>query len=251
MQLAAGPLHVSGRTTDENRARADLRQASREPNIDSAADSPAERDASRSESRRIAVDLWKTPTTLDMVPLPQGSEWSAPESGASVGWSDTRVNMAQLSTLCGRICGSRERQTDDGGRRCADRLATTTAILAEQVSDGVYTATFKDIRGLYLDENCLTIEVPTKFIKDRIDQRYRELILAALADGGNAQPGPRDPRRGRRSTCRCDDLDDVAGRSDPRERRPPTDPGRHRDASRRRPAIDPPTSIRSTPSTRS
>jgi chromosomal replication initiator protein len=65
----------------------------------------------------------------------------------------------------------------------------TTAILAEQVSDGVYTATFKDIRGLYLDENCLTIEVPTKFIKDRIDQRYRELILAALADVGNDSLG--------------------------------------------------------------
>jgi chromosomal replication initiator protein len=65
----------------------------------------------------------------------------------------------------------------------------TTAILAEQVSDGVYTATFKDIRGLYLDENCLTIEVPTKFIKDRIDQRYRELILAALADVGSDSLG--------------------------------------------------------------
>ncbi|HKY15056.1 MAG TPA: chromosomal replication initiator protein DnaA [Microthrixaceae bacterium] len=58
----------------------------------------------------------------------------------------------------------------------------SSVILSEQVSEAVFNATFKDIRGLYLDENCLTIQVPTKFIRERIDQRYRELILAALSD---------------------------------------------------------------------
>jgi chromosomal replication initiator protein len=55
-------------------------------------------------------------------------------------------------------------------------------ILRETVSDAVWTATFIEVHGLYLDENCLTLTVPSSFIRDRIDQRYRELVLAALAD---------------------------------------------------------------------
>jgi len=58
----------------------------------------------------------------------------------------------------------------------------TSNILQEQVSEAVYAASFRDVRGLYLDENCLTIEVQSQFIRDRIDQRYRSLIIAALSD---------------------------------------------------------------------
>jgi len=55
-------------------------------------------------------------------------------------------------------------------------------VLRETVSDAVWAATFIEVKGLYLDENCLTLTVPSSFIRDRIDQRYRELVLAAVAD---------------------------------------------------------------------
>ncbi len=55
-------------------------------------------------------------------------------------------------------------------------------ILAEQVSQAVWASTFKEVRGLYLDENCLTISVPNSLIRDRIDQRYRGLVAATVSD---------------------------------------------------------------------
>ena len=124
---------------------------------------------------------------------------------------------------------------------------STSAILAEQVSEAVYNATFKDIRGLYLDENCLTIEVPTKFIRERIDQRYRELILAALSDVHPHSLGleirvdddePTVPRGPRRSARRPHPRESSA--SADAEHRRTTAPIRLRCATDRR------TSIRST-----
>ena len=67
----------------------------------------------------------------------------------------------------------------------AEILWTAAAqILKEQVSEGVWLASFAEATGLYLDENCLTIAVSNPFVRDRIDQRYRELVLAAIADAG-------------------------------------------------------------------
>ncbi len=60
--------------------------------------------------------------------------------------------------------------------------SSASTILHEHVSDAVYLGTFQGVRGLYLDENCLTISVPSSLVRDRIDQRYRELVLAALSD---------------------------------------------------------------------
>ncbi len=60
--------------------------------------------------------------------------------------------------------------------------AAAAEILEETVSSAVWAATFSEVGGLYLDDNCLTITVPTAFIRDRIDQRYRELVVATLAD---------------------------------------------------------------------
>ncbi|MCB1284142.1 MAG: chromosomal replication initiator protein DnaA [Microthrixaceae bacterium] len=59
--------------------------------------------------------------------------------------------------------------------------------LADQVKESVWLTCFADTNGLYLDENCLTISVPNSFVRDRIDQRYRDLVLGALEDAG--QPG--------------------------------------------------------------
>ena len=60
-------------------------------------------------------------------------------------------------------------------------------ILRDTVSDAVWSATFVGVRGLYLDENCLTLAVPNSFIRDRIDHRYRELIVATVADVHHSQ----------------------------------------------------------------
>jgi chromosomal replication initiator protein len=55
-------------------------------------------------------------------------------------------------------------------------------ILVDQVSEAVWSNTFKDVRALYLDENCLTVEVPSSFIRDRLEQRHRDLITSILSD---------------------------------------------------------------------
>ena len=61
--------------------------------------------------------------------------------------------------------------------------------LKEQVADGVWLGVFSDTQGLYLDENCLTIAAPNAIVRDRIEQRYRELVLGALADAGSPDLG--------------------------------------------------------------
>jgi len=82
-------------------------------------------------------------------------------------------------------------------------------ILAEQVSQAVWASTFKEVRGLYLDENCLTISVPNSLIRDRIDQRYRGLVAATVSDvhqDSLALEIRVDP-----SVELIDDLDDLLG----------------------------------------
>ena len=70
--------------------------------------------------------------------------------------------------------------------------------LKEQVADGVWLGVFSDTQGLYLDENCLTIAAPNAIVRDRIEQRYRELVLE-IDDGDNA---PLTTSRWRRSVDR-------------------------------------------------
>ena len=53
-------------------------------------------------------------------------------------------------------------------------------ILVEQVSDAVWSNTFKDIRALYLDENVLTIEVPSAFIRDRIEHSLHRFCQSTV-----------------------------------------------------------------------
>ena len=62
--------------------------------------------------------------------------------------------------------------------------AAAGRILGDQVSDAVWLAYFAKTSGLYLDENCLTISVPDSVVRDRIEQRYKELVLSAIADAG-------------------------------------------------------------------
>ena len=62
---------------------------------------------------------------------------------------------------------------------------SASRVLADQVSEAVWLAVFSETSGLYLDENCLTISVPNSFVRERIEQRYLELVLGALADVGH------------------------------------------------------------------
>ena len=88
------------------------------------------------------------------------------------------------------------------------------SILADQVSEVVWLAVFSETSGLYLDENCLTISVPNSFVRDRIDQRYRELVLAAISDVGHPSLGLElrlaDPIPGEHDADFEDDLSSLA-----------------------------------------
>jgi chromosomal replication initiator protein len=61
----------------------------------------------------------------------------------------------------------------------------TAAVLAQQVSDTVWSSTFQDVRGLDLSDSVLTLCVPSQLVRQRIEQRYLGLMEAALADAGH------------------------------------------------------------------
>lgn len=60
----------------------------------------------------------------------------------------------------------------------------TAQVLAEQVSDAVWSSTFQDVRGDALVDDVLTISVPSQLVRHRIEQRYITLMEAALSDAG-------------------------------------------------------------------
>jgi len=63
--------------------------------------------------------------------------------------------------------------------------ATTASLLAQQVSDTVWSSTFQDVVGLDLVDDILTVSVPSQLVRHRIEQRYLGLIEAALIDAGH------------------------------------------------------------------
>ncbi|MFN7148009.1 MAG: chromosomal replication initiator protein DnaA [Microthrixaceae bacterium] len=63
----------------------------------------------------------------------------------------------------------------------------TAEVLAQQVSDTVWSSTFQDVHGLELTDSVLTLSVPSQLVRQRIEQRYFGLMEAALADAGHAE----------------------------------------------------------------
>ena len=61
----------------------------------------------------------------------------------------------------------------------------TAEVLAQQVSDTVWSSTFQDVHGLELTDSVLTLSVPSQLVRQRIEQRYFGLMEAALADAGH------------------------------------------------------------------
>jgi chromosomal replication initiator protein len=65
--------------------------------------------------------------------------------------------------------------------------ATTAGLLAQQVSDTVWSSTFQDVVPIDVVDDVLTLSVPSQLVRQRIEQRYLGLIEAALADAGHAE----------------------------------------------------------------
>jgi chromosomal replication initiator protein len=63
----------------------------------------------------------------------------------------------------------------------------TAAVLAEQVSDTVWSSTFQDVRAVDLTDDVLTLSVPSQLVRQRIEQRYLALMEAALNDAGHPE----------------------------------------------------------------
>ncbi|MCX6523481.1 MAG: DnaA/Hda family protein, partial [Actinobacteria bacterium] len=57
-------------------------------------------------------------------------------------------------------------------------------MLALQVSDSVWSSTFQDMSGIEIVDDILTVSVPSQLVRQRIEQRYVELLLSALTDAG-------------------------------------------------------------------
>ena len=55
--------------------------------------------------------------------------------------------------------------------------------IREQVSDGVWNSTFKEARPHGMIDHELVLTVPSLWVKERIEGRYNQLVLEALALG--------------------------------------------------------------------
>ncbi len=58
--------------------------------------------------------------------------------------------------------------------------------IREQVSDGVWNSTFKEARPHGMIEHELVLTVPSQWVKERIEGRYHQLVLEALAEASTS-----------------------------------------------------------------
>jgi chromosomal replication initiator protein len=61
----------------------------------------------------------------------------------------------------------------------------TAGVLAQQVSDTVWSSTFQEVRCVQLVDDVLVLAVPSQLVRQRIEQRYIALVEAALHDAGH------------------------------------------------------------------
>ncbi len=62
---------------------------------------------------------------------------------------------------------------------------SASAALQSQVTDTVWGSTFQEVRASALDDDVLTLEVPSQLLRQRVEQRYLGLIEAVLDDIGH------------------------------------------------------------------
>ena len=58
--------------------------------------------------------------------------------------------------------------------------------IREQVSDGVWNSTFQEARPHGMIDHELVLTVPSLWVKERIEGRYNQLVLEALAEASSA-----------------------------------------------------------------
>ncbi len=63
----------------------------------------------------------------------------------------------------------------------------TAGVLAQQVSDTVWSSTFQEVRCVQLVDDVLFLAVPSQLVRQRIEQRYFALVEAALHDAGHPE----------------------------------------------------------------
>jgi chromosomal replication initiator protein len=63
----------------------------------------------------------------------------------------------------------------------------TAGVLAQQVSDTVWSSTFQEVRVVQLVDDVLFLAVPSQLVRQRIEQRYFTLVEAALHDAGHPE----------------------------------------------------------------
>lgn len=62
--------------------------------------------------------------------------------------------------------------------------ATTSALLREDVSESVWNSTFQDVTATSLEDDHLTLTVSSQLIRQRIEQRFIDLLTGAVHDAG-------------------------------------------------------------------
>lgn len=58
-------------------------------------------------------------------------------------------------------------------------------LLRSQVSEGVWLTTFSDISLVSADDSNMTLRVPSSLVRERIEDRYRSMVEAAVRDAGS------------------------------------------------------------------
>lgn len=63
--------------------------------------------------------------------------------------------------------------------------ADLSAFLLSEVSDGVWNSTFKSVEPLDLVDDVLTLAVPSQLVRQRIENRYTQLLDDAITESGH------------------------------------------------------------------
>src|SRR5690606_33987295 len=147
----------------------------------------------RPAARGGSKDAWKCPgANPDRTSVePAGERCQAPRShlhhrsGLTYVPALTRPRSRRLSTLCGHGCGSGvARRTAPVAADGTEVWNKTAGVLAQQVSETVWSSTFQHVQGTRFVDDVLVLTVPSQMVRQRIEQRYLGLIEGALHDAG-------------------------------------------------------------------
>lgn len=70
-----------------------------------------------------------------------------------------------------------------------DVWTRAASLLRSQVSEGVWLTTFSDIELHDVDDQQIVLRVPSTLVRERIEDRYRSMVEAALRDAGADRSG--------------------------------------------------------------